>query len=195
MNKKKILRLTLSIALISFAALFSGCQVVSELSETVGRAIYNPVYEQKIVGYNVTEVKDETGKVIETKSEPVTHSVITKYEPNELGKLLKLGADIIPIPGAGSAMDGLLVAGGIAMLGVNELRRREKKGRVTAEDYIEVAIESIDEFGKTEEGKVIVAAGINEGKKVGKLLKEKVEGKIDKLGLAKPFKKLVKTLT
>ena len=195
MNKKKLFRILLSIALISFTALFSGCQNISSLSEGIGKAIYNPVYEDKIVGFNVTEIKDESGNVISTKSEPVIHRVITKYEPNELGKLLKLGADIIPIPGAGSAMDGLLVAGGIAMLGINEIRRREKKKRLTAEDYVEVAIDSIQEFGKTDEGKVIVAKGIDEGKTVGKMLKNKVKAKMEEAGIAKSFKMVVKALT
>ena len=195
MKRISYIRLTLSIALISLAALFSACTMISDVSQSVGRAIYDPVYEDKIVGFNVTEIKDESGNVISTKSEPVIHRVITKYEPNELGKLLKLGADIIPIPGAGSAMDGLLVAGGIAMLGINEIRRREKKKRLTAEDYVEVAIDSIQEFGKTDEGKVIVAKGIDEGKTVGKMLKDKVKGKMETAGIAKSFKLIVKALT
>jgi len=196
MNKKKILN---TIELISVAILmlcvFSGCQNISSLSEGIGRAIYNPIYEEKIVGYDVTEVTDETGKVISSKSEPVIHRVITKYEPNELGKLLKLGGSLIPIPGASTAIDGLLGVGALAMGGMEILRRREKKKRLTVEDYLEVVVDGVEEFGKTDEGKVIVEAGIDKGKAIGKLVKNKIDEAAAKVGLSQPLKKLVKLLT
>lgn len=183
-----------SIMFLSMFA-FSGCQNISSLSEGIGRAIYNPVYQEKIVGYDVTEVTDETGKVISSKSEPVIHKVITKYEPNELGKLLKLGGSLIPIPGASTATDGLLAAGALAMGGMEILRRREKKKRLVVEDYVEVVISGVEEFSKTEAGKVIVDAGIDKGKEIGKLVKNKISEEAAFAGISQPLKKLVKLLT
>jgi len=177
MHKNISISLILLISLFSF----SGCSTVTKASNAIGKALYTPVYEEQVVGEKVTEVVDEvTGEVLSTKKDDIIERVIVRYEPNALGKLLETGADLIPIPGASTATSGLLGAGGIALLAMERLRRKEKKGKVEMEDKFHIAVGGIKEFMKTEEGEVATKA-----------LKKALKAKAGEFGMSKEFKTAV----
>ena len=177
MHKQVSIYLILIISLFSF----SSCTTVSKISEQIGQALYNPVYEEQVVGETITEVIDEaTGEVLSTKPEPVIEKVIVRYEPNALGQLLEAGADLVPIPGVGTGVGGLLGVGSIALLAMERLRRKEKAGKVSMEEKFHVAVGGVKAFLKTEEGK-----------KASKVLKEKLTEKAAEFGISKEYKTAV----
>lgn len=168
MNKQISIWMILLILLFSF----SSCTTVSKVSEKVGKALYNPVTEKRqvgetvttkkeITGYKVAEVANAEGVVEEIKQpiyeiitlkEPVYEDVIVGYEPNALGELLEAGAALVPIPGVSTATGGLLSVGGIGLLALERLRRKEKKGKVSMEEKFQITVGGIKDFLKTEEG-------------------------------------------
>jgi len=241
MNIFKSPRTFISIALISFAVLFTGCTMTMPdgtthnvgIAQKLGSIIYNPVYTNEQIGVNIGTKEKITGHKVVTVTnpdgttetirepiieivpvkDPVFKNIVTSWEPNLLGQGLKFLASAIPIPGAEEAAGGALLLGSLGM-GTQEVLRRKKKKitdsnasqkdkeiaiaraeKEAAESLVEIAVEGVEEFAKSEHGKVIIAKGIEEGKALGKVLKEKVEAEAGKVGLAKPFKKLVKALT
>lgn len=178
MHKNISISLILLISLFSF----SSCSTISNVSDSIGKALYNPVYEDRVVGQTVKQtINEATGEVMFTIKEPVTEKVIVRYEPNALGRLLETGADLIPIPGASSATAGILGLGSIALLAMERLRRKEKKGKVSAQDRFESLVGGIKDFAKTEEGA-----------KVKDFLYEKVSDKAKAHGISKGFTTAVK---
>lgn len=177
MNKQISIWIILLISLFSF----SGCTTVIEVSEKIGSYLYDPVREDRVVGQKVTEVVDEaTGEVLSTDTVDVIEKVIVRYEPNAIGKILKTAAGLVPIPGVDEATGGLLAAGGIGLLALERLRRKEKKGRVSIQDKFEVVVGGIKDFSKTEEGA-----------KAKEFLYEKLNDKALEHGISKEFKTAV----
>ena len=186
MNKQISIYLILIISLFSF----TGCTETASdgtirqvgLAQKVGSYLYNPVYEDTVVGQEIIETVDEaTGEVLSTETVDVIEKVLVRYEPNAVGKMLIAGADLIPLPGAGTATTGLLGAGSIALLALERLRRKEKKGKVSVQDKFEVLVGGIKEFAKTEEGA-----------KAKEMLYEKLSDKAQEHGISKEFKTAVK---
>ena len=175
--------------LIFSLAFMSGCtetlpdgrRVDVGIAQKIGSFVYNPVYEEQVVGETITEVIDEsTGEVLSTTSEPVIEKVIIRYEPNALGQLLEAGADLVPIPGVGTGVGGLLGVGSIALLAMERLRRKEKAGKVSMEEKFHVAVGGVKDFLKTEDGKKIEDA-----------LKKKISDKASEYGISKEYKTAV----
>jgi len=120
--------------------------------QKMGSWMYNPVYTEEIVGYNVgtqekvtgyksatitnadgttTEVKEPIIEIVPYK-EPIFQNVVSSWEPNLLGQALKMGAGLIPFPGAEEAAGSALALGSLGM-GVQEIFRRRRK-KITDSD-------------------------------------------------------------
>lgn len=196
------------ILLISLFA-FSGCTETASdgtirkvgVAQKLGSFIYKPVYSEvqvgtrtvtkdRVVGHKVAKIQQPDGTFVEVKEpvietvmleEPVFENVITSYELNTAGKAIKTIGSLVPVPGVDATTGGLLGVGSIALLGLNQLRRKEKKGKVSMEDKFHVLVGGIKDFSKTEEGE-----------KAKKFLYDKLDEKAAEHGIAKEFKSAVK---
>ena len=158
-----------------------GRRVDVGIAQKIGSFVYNPVHEEQVVGEKITEVIDEaTGEVLSTKAVDVIEKVIVRYELNALGQLLEAGADLVPIPGVGTGVGGLLGVGSIALLAMERLRRKEKAGKVSMEEKFHVAVGGGKDFLKTEDGK-----------KIEEALKKKISDKASEYGISKEYKTAV----
>ena len=182
----------------------------------------NIITKEKITGHKIVTVTNPDGTTttikepiveIVTLEEAVFKNVITDWQPNLLGKALQMAAGFVPIPGAEEAAGGALILGALGMGTQEALRRRKKKitdseasekekeiaiakaEKEAAEELVGIAVDGVEMFAKSEHGKVIIADGIDKGKELGKMVKEKVEAEAVKAGLAKPLKMLIKALT
>jgi len=131
------------------------------VAQKIGTYFYNPVFtseqvgtrivtKDKIVGHTVAKIEQPDGSFVEVREpiiekvmleEPVFENVITSYELNAAGIALKTIGSLVPIPGVDETTGGLLGVGGIALLAMERLRRKERKlkkdaeeGRIKAED-------------------------------------------------------------
>jgi len=187
--------------LIFSLALMSGCTTTMPdgkaydvgVLQKFGTWIYNPVYTEeqigvnlvtkdKITGYKSVTVANPDGTTttfkepiieIVTLEEPVYKNIVTDWQPNIFGKLLKAGFSAIPVPGAEEAAGAALILGAAGM-GTQELLRRRKKKIVESEasekekeiaivkaekdavtEHFQVSVGAVKDFMKTEKGKAV----------------------------------------
>lgn len=212
--------------LILSLVLMSGCTMTMPdgtihnvgVAQKFGSWIYNPVYteeqigvnvvtKEKITGYKIVDITNPDGTTttikepiieIVTFDEPVFKTLVTDWQPNIFGKLLKAGFSAIPIPGAEEAAGAALILGAAGM-GTQEVFRRRKKKITesdTSEKEKEIAIARIERDASQEHLQVSVGAMKNfmktsAGKAVAEEMKKAFLKKATEFGIVKGYKTAV----